>query len=99
MSFWTEDIDLFLEDFATDVILDPEGTGEVSIKAILDEAQRVIDIQTGQVIDASPVLTCKSADVSGVTRRSTLEIASVTYYVNEILDDGTGITQLILSTQ
>lgn len=97
MSFWTDDIDEFFADFAISVTLDPGGTGEVDIDAIFDEPQRIIDLQTGEVVNASPALTCKTSDVSGVTRRSTVEIDSVTYYVNEILNDGTGITQLILS--
>jgi len=44
-----------------------------------------------------PVFTCKSSDVSDATFNDTFVIDTVTYYIKEILPDGTGMTRFTLS--
>ena len=105
MSFWIDDIDSFFNDFSVDVTLvayplssgTTGATSNIRIKGIFDEAQKVTDIQTGQIVSARPQLTVKSSDVSSILRKSQIIVNSVTYYVLDILDDGTGITILDIS--
>lgn len=44
-----------------------------------------------------PMMYCKTSDVSAMTHASSVTIGGVTYYVNEIMPDGTGITVVRLS--
>jgi hypothetical protein len=104
MSFWVDDIDKMMADFGGPVTLvNYQSSGSASsgnnseITAIFDEAQRIIDFQDGQVVSAMPTVTAKTEDVENISRRSIVIINNVSYFVNEPLDDGTGITILILS--
>ena len=97
MSFWKDDVDEFFHDFASTVTLYPDLSGETDIQAIFDEAQEVIDMDTGQVINARPRIGCKSTDIVGVIEGNEVKIDAHTYKVRQILDDGTGITMLVLS--
>jgi hypothetical protein len=97
MSFWEDDVADMLADFGITVKLNPGDTTESAIVAIFDEDQEIINPQTGEVISASPALTCKSADVSGVSVGDSVEVNSVTYKIKAKLEDGTGITLLQLT--
>ena len=55
------------------------------------------DMQANEIINAGPVLLCKSSDVANVSRRDQVRVSDVDYYINEIVDDGTGITALHIS--
>src|SRR4030042_1205113 len=108
MSFWLDDLDNFFKDFSVELTLvnypssssgaSSGATVNTIVKCLFDEAQNVVDIQTGQIVSAKPQASCKSSDVSAILRRSQVIINGVTYLVNDILDDGTGITILQLST-
>ena len=43
------------------------------------------------------MFTCKTSDVSDATFNDTLVIDSTTYYIKELLPDGTGVTRITLS--
>jgi len=45
----------------------------------------------------SPQVLCKTADVPSASHGDTLLVGGITYYVQEVRPDGTGITTLILS--
>jgi len=98
MSFWDDDIDEFFLDFTVPVTVHSGETGEYIFNAIFDEAQKIYDVDSGQIVSTNPQLTCKSVDIiNKIDRNVTVEINSVTYYVREIMDDGTGITVLTIS--
>lgn len=97
MSFWEDDVADMLDDFGITVTLNPGDTDETDIIAIFDEDQEIINPQTGEVISASPGLTCESADVSGVAAGDSVEVNGVTYKIKAKLDDGTGVTVLQLT--
>lgn len=106
MSFYEDDVTDILTDFAIPVTLvgypsssgSSGATANKTINAIFDEAQEIIDVETGQVISAKPQLTCKTSDVSAILRHSACVINGVSYYVIDIMDDGTGVTMLKVST-
>lgn len=48
------------------------------------------------VSTTSPLLLCRTNDVSGVEQEDTLRVGSTDYTITDIQDDGTGITTLSL---
>jgi hypothetical protein len=97
MSFWEDDVADMLTDFGVTVSLNYGSTDEVDITAIFDEKQEIINPQTGEVISASPALTCESADVAAMAVGDTVRVSGVSYYIKAILNDGTGVTILQIS--
>ena len=106
MTFWTDDIDEWFEDFAITVTLlntstsagtGSSGANDTDISAIFDETQQEYDLQIGEIINSGPVLHCKSSDVANVSRRDQVRVSGVDYYINEIVNDGAGITVLHIS--
>lgn len=100
MSFYNSnsDLDNFFQEFATTGTLDPGATNETDIDVIFDDAQEVMNLQTGEVLNARPQATCRTGDVSSIIARTTkIKINSVTYEINNVIDDGTGISILVLS--
>lgn len=92
-------------DFTTDIrgMLDTEAFGTLvtlpdasTITGILDIEQ--YDIDTGQtyISTTNVVLLCQSDDVSTITQGSTVTVEGTTYTVDDINDDGTGVTELTL---
>lgn len=53
-------------------------------------------IESLDVSGSQPVATCRTSDVTAVTRASTVVHAGITYRVAVIQPDGTGMTQLVL---
>jgi hypothetical protein len=110
MSFLEDDLDDLFDDFAVDVVLvnypESSSTGstgsavsstDTTIQGIFDDAQKVMDQLTGQMVTARPQVTVKSSDVTRLLRRAIVRVGLTDYFVNDILDDGTGITVLQLS--
>jgi hypothetical protein len=88
------DLDAFLN-------VDEFGVGATfkgaDINVIFDQAG-VIQPIGGAVFETStPQCLAKTADVPGVVQGDTIVIDMVTWYITQILPDGTGMTKLILS--
>jgi hypothetical protein len=82
-------------DFATAATL-TVGAVVTTIYVIFDSAFALTQAGDLGVQNLAPMATCRSSDVVGVSRSSTLAIAGTTYKVREVQDDGTGVTMLIL---
>ena len=97
------DIDVFFsDDFAedvvwTDVAVLPAISVAHTISAIFDLPSQVQNIGNTGIIIQDITATVKTADVTGISTSDTITVRSVVYKIREILDDGTGITKLILA--
>ena len=58
------------------------------------EAQTLYDMD---IDSSSPLLTCRTADVSNLSRTNTLTIGGVSYKVISVQPDNTGVTVVALS--
>ena len=86
------------DDFASSATFTDVSAGTSStIKGIFDKESVEQAIGEAGIIEEVPVFTCKTSDVSDATFDDTLVIDSVTYYIKELLPDGTGVTRITLS--
>ena len=95
------DIDLFFQtaDFAETVAYTPEGGSPANIPVIFDMPYALTSVQGVTYQNAHPTCLAKTSDVSTATSGATIVRGAVTYYVVDVQPDGTGITNLVLSTQ
>ena len=86
------------DDFASSATFTDVSAGTSStVKGIFDKESVEQAIGEAGLIEEVPVFTCKTSDVSDATFNDTLVIDSTTYYIKEILPDGTGVTRITLS--
>jgi len=86
------------DDFASSATFTDVSAGTSStVKGIFDKESVEQAIGEAGIIEEVPVFTCKTSDVSDATFNDTLVIDSVTYYIKELLPDGTGVTRITLS--
>lgn len=90
MSFWVDDISALLRDFGTSVTLPSAAV----ITAIFDADY--VAVGDMAVESSGPVLTCRTADVSGLSLGQSVTIDAQAYTVRSIQPDGTGVTVLRL---
>ena len=86
------------DDFASSATFTDVSSGTSStIKGIFDKESVEQAVGEAGLIEEVPVFTCKTSDVSDATFNDTLAIDGTTYYIKEILPDGTGVTRITLS--
>ena len=86
------------DDFAKSATFADVSAGTSStVKGIFDKESVEPTVGEAGLIEEVPVFTCKSSDVSDATFNDTFVIDTVTYYIKEILPDGTGMTRFTLS--
>ena len=86
------------DDFASSATFTDVSAGTSStIKGIFDKESVEQAVREAGLIEEVPVFTCKTSDVSDATFNDTLAIDGTTYYIKEILPDGTGVTRITLS--
>ena len=86
------------DDFASSATFTDVSAGTSStVKGIFDKESVEQAVGEAGIIEEVPVFTCKTSDVSDATFNDTLVIDSTTYYIKEILPDGTGVTRITLS--
>jgi len=86
------------DDFAKSATFADVSAGTSSIvKGIFDKESVEQSVGEAGLIEEVPFFTCKSSDVSDATFNDTFVIDTVTYYIKEILPDGTGVTKFTLS--
>ena len=91
---------IMLADFGVVATYTPVGGTASSITVIFDNQYEAVDAGGGVAFAMQqPRVTCRSADVSGVSEGATMVIDSVTYIVRVVMPDGTGITELMLEAQ
>ena len=85
------------DEFADSVTITIGGSAS-TIKGIFDNEMTTIDVGDNAVISANqPKVTVKTSDISGADFGDPVTINSVSYTVNNVLKDGTGVTELFLS--
>ncbi len=99
MAFYDSDEELlnFIseDDFATTITKADTST----FKAIFDAEQEVFDVNTGQVVNSSPVITGRTSDMSGLSRGDVVIVNSISYNVLDNKDDRTGMSTMAVSTK
>ncbi len=86
------------DDFAKSATFtDVSASTSSTVKGIFDKESIEQSVGEAGLIEEVPVFTCKSSDVSDATFNDTFVIDTVTYYIKEILPDGTGMTRFTLS--
>jgi len=96
----TDDRLIMLADFGVAATYTPIGGTASSITVIFDNQYEAVDAGGGVAFAMQqPRVTCRSADVSGVSEGATMVIELVTYIVRVVMPDGTGITELMLEAQ
>ena len=86
------------DDFAKSATFADVSAGTSStVKGIFDKESVEQSVGEAGLIEEVPVFTCRSSDVSDATFNDTFVIDTVTYYIKEILPDGTGMTKFTLS--
>ena len=85
------------DEFADSVTITIGGSAS-NIKGIFDNEMTTIDVGDNAGITANqPKVTVKTSDITNADFGDPVVINSVNYTVNNILKDGTGITELFLS--
>ena len=97
------DIDVFFsDDIAEDVVWTDVGAQPApdvshTISAIFDLPSQIQNIGNIGIIIQDVTATVKTMDVPEISTTDTITARSINYKIREILDDGTGITKLILA--
>ena len=88
---------LIVDEFADTITITIGGT-QTSIKGIFDNEMTTIDVGDNAGLTANqPKITVKTSDVTNADFGDPVVINSVNYTVNNVLKDGTGITEIFLS--
>ena len=98
MAVETADDRLFmLSDFGVSASYTPVGGSSSSIIGIFDNSYEAVDAGGGVAFAMQqPRLTCRSADVTGVTEGALMTIEGASYIVRVVMPDGTGVTEIML---
>ncbi len=87
------------DEFADSITITIGGT-QTTIKGIFDNEMTTIDVGDNAGLTANqPKITVKTSDVTNADFGDPVVINSVSYTVNNVLKDGTGITELFLTEQ
>ena len=86
-----------LADFGVTASYTPAGGDASSITVIFDRDYQAVEGGSVQFATTEPMVTCRTADVSGAAQGDALVVNAVNYTVQVVMDDGTGMTQLMLS--
>lgn len=86
-----------LADFGVPATYTPAGGDASSITVIFDNDYNAVEGGSVQFATSEPVVMCRTADVSGAAQGDALVIDADNYTVQVVMDDGTGMTQLMLS--
>jgi len=86
-----------ITDFAVEGVYTPAGGTPKVINGIFDKPQASRNAtEYLEITIPAPQFVCPSADVIDVEEGDTLRVDSVTYTIRVVLNDGTGVTTLIL---
>ena len=86
-------------DFGQSATYTPNGGSASAINGIFDAGDGLVDIggRVG-VTSADPSFHCRTADVSSAVEGDALVTGGTDYTIRDVIDDGTGMTQLMLET-
>ena len=96
------DISLMIgvEDFGVAATLTPVGSSATTLKGFFDRALEEQETDGAlPIIMRTPMFTCRSTDIvahAAAMDGALIVINSVSYFVREVTDDGTGVSELRL---
>lgn len=84
-------------DFAQAATYTPSGGSGSSISGIFDAADGLVDLggRVGVTSD-DPQFHCRTSDVASAAEGDALVTGGVNYTIRDVIDDGTGMTTLML---
>jgi hypothetical protein len=84
-------------DFAQTATYTPFGGSSSSISGIFDAPDGLVDLggRVGITSD-NPVFNCRTSDVASAAEGDALVTGGVNYTIRDVIDDGTGMTTLML---
>lgn len=90
-----EDLDLFFEDFAQDVVFTlPDGAR--TVKAIFNTPEQSVAIYDVTIEVGKPYLTMKTSDTVGIRKQMPVTVGAQSFKVAKVTHDGTGTTAVYL---
>ena len=96
---FTEDLSLFFDvsgGFAVAAVI-TMGSSTRSIPVIFNDPTQSVEIYDTSVEAGAPFLQAQATDVAGVKKGHTAQVNSVTYKIERVHRDGTGLAILYLS--
>jgi hypothetical protein len=100
MTFETPaDRQIFVRDFGESVTFRGPFIGFKQATAIFDNEYAGIQGESVEFATSQPILTCVSDDVRGVAFGDTVEVRSKTYKIVLVMQNGTGMSELMLELQ
>lgn len=92
-----EDLNVFMQDFATDVtVYNPDGA-DIILKGIYNDAVFLHDIGEADMDISMPRLTMTERDAEHLKVKSLIHVHDTDFYVYQMKPDGTGMVNVILS--
>nr|ADI22977.1 hypothetical protein [uncultured nuHF2 cluster bacterium HF0500_39O04] len=77
----------------------PSGGSGSSINGVFDNGDGLVDLGGRVGVTANdPQFVCRTSDVSSAAEGDALVTGSVNYTIRDVIDDGTGMTTLMLET-
>ena len=90
---------LATSDFAQSATYTPSGGSGSSINGVFDNGDGLVDLGGRVGVTAGdPQFVCRTSDVSSAVEGDALVTGGVDYTVRDVIDDGTGMTTLMLET-
>jgi len=89
--------EIMLADFGVAATFTPAAGGGGSIVGILDNDYEAADIGGSVSFAVSrPRFTCRTADVANAADGDSLVVEGINYVIRVVMNDGTGMTELML---
>jgi hypothetical protein len=91
---------VMLADFGVTATYTPVGGQASSVVGIFDNAYEAVDAGGNVPIALTqPHFTCRTADVPNAADGDALVVSGVSYIIRVVMQDGTGISDLLLEKQ
>jgi hypothetical protein len=91
---------VMLADFGVTATYTPVGGQAASVVGIFDNAYEAVDAGGNvPVALTQPHFTCRTADVPNAADGDALVVSGVSYIIRVVMQDGTGISDLLLEKQ
>tara|TARA_A200000159_G_scaffold164392_1_gene193815 strand:+ start:2104 stop:2409 length:306 start_codon:yes stop_codon:yes gene_type:complete len=89
--------EVLLADFGETMSYTPSGGTATDITAIFDNAYQAVDAGgTIAFAVSQPKIMCRTSDVSSAQEGDTIVYNSTTYTMTIVMDDGTGMSEIML---
>ena len=90
---------LSTDDFGQSAVYTPSGGSSSTINGIFDAGDGLVDLGGRVGVTAGdPVFHCRTSDVSSAAEGDALVTGGIDYTIRDVIDDATGMTDLMLET-